>query len=211
MKRKTHNEIIKHHDELFDEFGVNPASMGWPKGRIDLRFKTMTNIGNLNNSTILDVGCGFGYFLTYLKKHKKRIDYTGIDINSKFIEIAKKQHKKEKFEIRDIEKQKFKKKFDWVFAVGLASKADSYEYLESLLNEMCKIAKKGVVMDFVTDYVDYKNKGTFYSSPEKIFKITKKISKRVVLRHDYLPYEFCAYIYTDDKIERKDNTFKDVK
>ena len=63
-------------------------------------------------------------------------------------------------------------------------------------------------MDFITDYVDFKNKGTFYASPEKIFKISKKISKRVLLKHDYLPFEFCIYIYPDDKIDLKNNTFK---
>jgi len=210
MKRKTRDEILKHHNELFNEHGHKPAAMGWPKGKTDLRFKIVTEIGNLNNSKILDVGCGFGYLLTYLKKHKKKIQYTGVDINPNFIEIAKENHPDQTFKIRDIEKEKFREKFDWVFAVGLASKADSYTYLESLLKEMIRISKKGVVMDFITDYVDFKTKGTFYSSPEKIFKITKKISKRVVIRHDYLPFEFCTYIYTNDKIQRKNNSFKEV-
>ena len=63
-------------------------------------------------------------------------------------------------------------------------------------------------MNFITDYVDFKNKDTFYTSPEKIFKIAKKFSKRILLRHDYLPFEFCIYVYTDDKINQKDNSFK---
>jgi len=208
MKEKTRNKVIKHHNELFDEFGINPSALGEQKGRTELRFDILTQIGNLNNSKILDVGCGFGYLLTYLKKHKKKIRYTGVEVNSDFIEIAKKKHPDQVFKVRDIEKEKFKEKFDWVFAIGLASKADSYSYLENLLKEMIKISKKGVVMNFITDYVDFKNKDTFYTSPEKIFKIAKKFSKRILLRHDYLPFEFCIYVYTDDKINQKDNSFK---
>ncbi len=208
MKGKTRHEIIKHHNELFEKFGYDPATLGEPKGRSDLRFKVMTQIENLNNSTILDVGCGFAYLLSYLNKHKKKVRYTGVDINSDFIEIAKKKHKNQTFEVRDIEKEKFHKKFDWVFAVGLSSKADSYSYLENLLKEMFRISKKGVVMNFTTDYVDYKSKGTFYSSPEKIFQISKKLSRRVLLRHDYLPFEFCMYIYKNDQIHRQNNSFK---
>ena len=177
MKRKTHDVILKHHNELFSKFGVKPGTMGWPKGRIDLRFNTMTKIGNLNNSKILDVGCGFGYFLKYLKKNKRNFEYTGVDINSSFIDITKKKYSNQRFQVRDIEKEKFKEKFDWVFAIGLASKADSYSYLENLLKEMVRISNKGVAMDFITDYVDFKTKGTFYSSPEKIFKIAKKFQE----------------------------------
>ncbi len=208
MKNKNRNEVITHYNELFEKFGIDPASLGEPKGRTKLRFDVMTKIGNLNNCKILDVGCGFGYLVTYLKKYKKNIKYTGVEINSDFIKIAKKMHPNHRFQERDIEKKKFKEKFDWVFGIGLASKVDSYSYLESILKEMINISNKGVVMNFITDYVDFKNKGTFYTSPEKIFKIAKKFSKRVVLRHDYLPFEFCIYIYKEDEIDKKDSSFK---
>ena len=181
MRDKQRREIIKHHNELFNKFGLNHASMGWPKGRTDLRFNVMSQIGNLNNSKILDVGCGFGYFLAYLKKRKKKIQYTGIDINSDFIKLAKKKYPNHIFKVRDIEKEKVKEKFDWVFAIGLGSKACSYMYIENLLKEMVKISKKGVVMDFITDYVDFKNKGTFYASPEKIFKMPYVCLPRIKL------------------------------
>ena len=99
MKEKTRNKVIKHHNELFDEFGINPSALGEQKGRTELRFDILTQIGNLNNSKILDVGCGFGYLLTYLKKHKKKIRYTGVEVNSDFIEIAKKKHPDQVFKV----------------------------------------------------------------------------------------------------------------
>ena len=72
---------------------------------------------------------------------------------------------------------------------------------------MLDISKKGVAMDFLSTYVDYKTKGTFHTSPEHIFKIAKKLSKRVAIRHDYLPFEFCVYLYKQDQID-KDLSFK---
>ena len=75
---------------------------------------------------------------------------------------------------------------------------------------MFKISNKGIAMDFMSTYVDFKRKGSFHASPEKIFKIAKTISKRVVIRHDYLPFEFCVYIYKNNKLN-SNQSFSDYK
>ncbi|MFZ1077872.1 MAG: hypothetical protein WAN47_10635, partial [Nitrosotalea sp.] len=56
------------------------------------------------------------------------------------------------------------------------------------------------------NYVDYKDKDIFYTSPEIIFKFAKSLTRRVVLRHDYMPFEFCLYIYKND-VKNKRNVF----
>ena len=206
MKKKIHNEIFKHYTELYQKFGKTPASLGWPKGRQTLRFKVFSEIGELKNSSVLDVGCGFGDFFTFLKSKRKNIKYTGIDINPIFIDIAKSKHKNGSFFVRDIEKEIFNNKFDWSFAIGTTNTAGTYDYVERNLTEMLRISKKGVAMDFMSSYVDFRRKQSSHFEPEKIFKIAKKLSRRVIIRHDYLPFEFCVYIYKDNKL-KKDQTF----
>ena len=208
MKKKIHDSIFNHYSELYEKFGIKPASLGWPKGRQNLRFQIMSEIGNLRNSKILDVGCGFGDLFSFLKLKKFNVNYTGIDINNKFIEIAKSKHPKSRFYIRDIEKTKFKEKFDWVFAIGTTNRDGSHNYIENLLKEMFRISRKGIAMDFMSTYVDFRRKGSFHASPERVFKIAKKLSKRVVIRHDYLPFEFSVYIYKSNKLN-KNQTFVD--
>jgi hypothetical protein len=80
--------------------------------------------------------------------------------------------------------------------------------LSGMLSEMFRICRKGVAMNFVSDQVDFKTRGLFYSSPEKILSMAFILSNRIVLRHDYMPYEFTVYIY---KINQKteNNIFKD--
>jgi len=73
---------------------------------------------------------------------------------------------------------------------------------------MLRLAKKGVAMDFMSTYVDFKNSRAFYVSPEKIFKIAKNLSRRVVIRHDYLPFKFYVYIYKNNKLT-ENQTFTD--
>lgn len=208
MEKKIHDTIYDHYTELYKKHGVKPAALGWPKGRQNLRFKIMSEIGALKKSEILDIGCGFGDFLTYLNSKKIKLEYTGVDINPIFIKIAKSKHPEGTFTKRDIERTKFKKKFDWSFAIGTTNMKGNYEYIEKLLKEMFRISKKGVVMDFMSSYVDFKRSGSSHFEPEKIFKIAKKLSRRVVIRHDYLPFEFCVYIYKNEKLT-KNQIFQD--
>ena len=207
VDKKTKNKIIEHYTKLYAKFGDNPASIGWPKGKQNIRFSTISQLGNLNNSSVLDVGCGFGDFSSFLKLNNINLKkYLGVDINKEFIDIAKIKNPDATFKVLDIEKDTLPK-FDWSVAIGITNKSGSYRYIEKLLKRMLDISKKGVAMDFLSTYVDYKTKGTFHTSPEHIFKIAKKLSKRVAIRHDYLPFEFCVYLYKQDQID-KDLSFK---
>lgn len=210
MKKKTHDIIIKYHTQLYKKFGRHKASLGDPREHYNIKFKMMTEIGELNNSKILDVGCGWGDFLTYLNNKGINTKYTGVDINPKFIEICKSEHKKANFFERDIEKEKFEEdKFDYVFAVGITSLMESYDSVKKLIIEMLKISKKGIAINFMSTYVDFQKKESTHFSPEKIFSIAKKLSKRVVIRHDYLPFEFFLYIYKNDKLTKR-YTYSDI-
>jgi len=210
MDINTKKAITEHYTKLYEKYGYSASALGWPRGKQDIRFQAISQIGELKNKKILDVGCGFGHLFSYLKAQKIHMKYTGVDINEEFIKIAKKMNPKSRFEVRDIEKNPFTNNFDWVFAIGTTNESGSYQYIRNLLSEMFKISREGVAMDFLSSYVDFKKRGNFHVSPEKVFKIAKKLSKRVVIRHDYLPFEFCIYIYKNDKIT-KNLAFKKFK
>jgi trans-aconitate methyltransferase len=203
MTKKIHDSIIKHYSTLYKKYGSSPKSLGWLNGRQSVRFDVISQIGIKNKDSVLDIGCGFGDFFGYLQYKKIKVDYHGIDINEKFLDLAREKYPKALFEVRDIQTNKIKKKYDWVVATGITNYATNYNYLKKILEEMFKISKKGVVMDFITDYVDYKDKDIFYSSPEKMFQYAKNLTKRVTLRHDYIPFEFCLYLFKNDSKNKK--------
>ena len=78
---------------------------------------------------------------------------------------------------------------------------DNENFMKNMMKKMHYICKKGVATDFMSDYVDFKDENLYYTHPEDIFKFCKDLSKRVVLRHDYLPFEFCIYVYKNDKMD----------
>jgi hypothetical protein len=44
-------------------------------------------------------------------------------------------------------------------------------------------------------HVDFQDPNVFYYSPEEIFHFAKTIARRVILRHDYRPFEFCIQLF----------------
>jgi ubiquinone/menaquinone biosynthesis C-methylase UbiE len=198
VKKIISKKILGFHNKLFNEFSISEKSLGLGAGQ-SIRFQVLNEIGDLRNSTILDVGCGFGDLYRFLEKKKLNVKYHGVDINQNFIDIAKKRYPHGKFELRDIEKNPFTKKFDYVFGAGIFSLA-SFKNAKPIIEEQFRICKKGVAIDFVSTYVTYKDDYLFYTNPEKMFKFAKTLTKRVTLRHDYKPYEYCIYLYKNDKI-----------
>jgi SAM-dependent methyltransferase len=194
------NKVISQYSKLLEQYGYNPQSVGWGqrKGKQSIRYNVLSEIGKLNNCSILDVGCGFGDFYGFLKHKKMNVNYFGIDITPGLIEFGKKIYPKANFEVRDFENKKFKQKFDWVFFSGISSAGVNYKIIKKIMKEMYKICKSGIALNFVGGVLDYKTKGIFYSDPEKIYNISKELSNRITLRHDYMPFEFTIYVYKDN-------------
>jgi SAM-dependent methyltransferase len=191
-----YNERLKSHGAT-----IQALASGSDERR-NIRFNILTEVGVQEVDSVLDLGCGFGDYRTYLKKKNIVVKYTGVDINPNIIEIAKRNFPGEDFRVADIQEDSIEQ-FDYIvstssFNLKLANE-NNYEFIENLLISNYRIARKGIAIDFLTSYVDFQGnpEAAFYYEPEKIFSIAKKISKRVSIRHDYPLFEFCLYLYPD--------------
>lgn len=198
MNINEKKKIIELYEGRLDKYGYNHKTIGW--GDLEsqqLRFEILSKIANLDNSSICDLGCGFGDLYKYLNNMYDKIDYLGIDISEKLILEAKKQYPDVKFKVDDILEHKVSEKYDYVLSSGaLTYKTENHEmFIENMLKAMVNMANKGVAVNFLSSYVDYKLEKNFHFSPEAAFSMAKKIVKNVVIRHDYPLYEFTLYMY----------------
>lgn len=208
MNKEDKQATIERYNERISKFGHNPRALGWNKGRQPIRFDTLTQIGELKDCSLLDLGCGFGDLYPFLKEFWVNVDYTGYDINPNLIEMAKKAHPDARFEVKDIQEEEVDRTFDWVIASGVFNYKlqNNHVFTERMLKRMFELCNKGVACDFLSTYVDFFDTDAHYTSPIIMFRYCKILSKRVTLRHDYMPYEFCVYIYKDDEID-ENNVF----
>ena len=171
---------------------------GWgSKISQEKRFRVFCDIDNLNSSKILDLGCGTGDFNTYLKKKKIHVNYTGIDSNQNMINILKKKN------IKCINQSIFNLKkfrnnsYDYIFLSGALNipVINQNNKLFKLLKQMYRISKKGFAINFLSIYSDKINQKEFYMDPKDLVSICHKISKKFIIRHDYLPHDFTLLLY----------------
>jgi ubiquinone/menaquinone biosynthesis C-methylase UbiE len=184
--------------------GIKSLASGVPERRF-LRFEVLREVGIKSGDKILDVGCGFADFYAHLEDRGVQVDYIGIDIVEELVEAGKQKYPQLELECRNIEINPFpKKSFDYVvcsqvFNLELGGEKNMAT-VKNILPLLYGIAKKGVAIDFITNYVDFKEKHLHYYSPENLFKYVKEnITRSVTIRNDYPLFEFCLYLYPDFK------------
>jgi len=182
--------------------GINDAErVGWGStDSQDKRFSVLTEIGDLDNRTILDVGCGLGAYFDYIRNTYPNLLYTGVDINPNMIQEAQQRHSDIKFIHTDITSDTHAlkgRKFDYVFLSGaLNLSANKHrDTIENIMKEMFALANKGVAINFLSIFSDYLSPGEYYCNPEEILRLAFSITQKVTLRHDYMPHDFTIYLY----------------
>ena len=208
-------KIVKIYQDAFRKSGPkSPASVLWPKGRQDERFRALTRGMSSADFSVLDYGCGLGALYGFLKKKYRKFRYTGVDIVPEFISENKKRHKETVFKkiksYRDV-----RKKYDYILASGTFNllyspsakrhKAMVYKILGHLFSK----AGKFLAVNFMTDKVDFKQPGAYHQNIPDLYEfITRRLSRRVLFDASYLPYEFTVIVYKDRNIDRRGSSYK---
>lgn len=187
-----HNNVKKHKNEI--------GSPAWgSKKSQEKRFDILTQIGDIKGKSILDVGCGLGDMYGWLKTKHAGFKYEGMDITPSMIKMAKSNYPGVKFRVADILKID-KPKYDYILASGIFNrKVKNHEkFLKSSVLNMFKLCKIGIAFNIMSVKADFKEKNEYYAEPDVIFRFCLNISRKVVLRHDYMPHDFTIYIYREN-------------
>ncbi len=201
MERIDHKMALEFWNGQADKFGDSFKTLAYGSKETQSRkFKILTEIGDLQNKIILDVGCGFGDLYEYLKSCGIDVEYHGVDISPKIIEIAKIKRPNINVDVEDILVTSAQEKYDYVMSTGFnCRKTGNNEMLEKLMiKKMFKLCKLGVAVGLQSKYSpDYDpNSRGYFSSPEDLFNYCmSEITRWVILRHDYMPHDFTLYLY----------------
>lgn len=201
MSDADKQRIIERYDARLSEHGTQFSALAsGTEERRAVRFQVLSEVGISSGDSVLDLGCGFGDFAAFLTDRGIDADYTGYDINPKLIEEAERRYPGRRFEVRDVLEESFPQ-FDYVVSSSCFNLCrldeDNYGFVERILSTSYEHARKGVSIDFLTSYVDYPSMEGFHYEPERVFAMAKKLTKRVLLRHDYPLFEFNVYLYRD--------------
>ena len=204
--------------DLAEKFGHDPLALGLTKGKGAERMYQLVSDWDLEGSSFLDVGCGFGDFLRFAELQGiKNLNYIGIDITTESIETAKKLAEaspsgyKTRFICGDILSLDANDiKSDYVMCSGvLGFKTDDniYACFQSLLGKMWECANIAVSLNMPSDKVDFRNDYSPYYNPAALIEIAYSYSRRLIWKNDLFPFQPALIIYKDDTFNPETSMF----
>jgi len=146
----------------------------------------LDRLGIKSGLTVLDVGCGSGFFSWYFNSIGCKV--TSIDFASERIKFAKNNINNVNFILGDFMKYKFKNKFDIVFAAATLMHINDYK---KALEKMIRLVKKDGSLILIEPYDKetrvIKN-GIFMQrfNPRGIIEILNKENMKVISYNKYL-------------------------
>ena len=206
------NSAIDRYNKRYNSLGNNVKSLGW--GSLEQqksRFENTIELTHYDGLSILDIGCGFGDYISFIKgKGLNFSKYEGWDINRNFINEAIKKNKDTNvsFKEKDILNHDFSSniEFDATVMLGLLnfnlkSKIKNLNFSRAMIENAFKLTKKFLIVDFLSAnlYENYpKEDQVFYHSISDVISICENLSNNFIIKHDYKPIpqkEFMVIIY----------------
>jgi len=200
MDPYSREHLLSFYNFHLKQFGDRPEALRWtPQGQLK-RYNTLAEIApDLNNSSILDYGCGTGDFYRFLKRRGIDVQYTGVDINENFIELARKKYPECTFNVLDGPEDQVEGFFDYivicgVFNLRVPGVADD---MKETLITLFKHCNKGLALSALSSHTPIRDPELHFTSPEEMVKFSlENLSPCIALRHDRIPNDFTLYVYT---------------
>lgn len=180
--------------------GDRPEAVGWSqKGQL-LRFETMLEAGDFEDSKILDFGCGKGDFYGFLCERGIPVTYTGFDINTKLIDLAKSKYSGVDFRVFSLDDDVLDENFDYIFLCGVFNvKVQGVEeVIFKTLSRLWKHCRKALIFNALSSHTRQKDFQLYYASPEALLNFaTASLSPEVLLKEDNIDSDFMLFVYRD--------------
>lgn len=207
MHEDDKKKIIERYTARAQEHGHGPIALGEPRYRQAFYYHFMTDADGFGkDDSILDVGCGYGDFHSYLLTEEWSGIYCGIDINASLVEEGQAKTPGIDLRVHDIQEEPLRETFDWAFACHVITSAteqiDYLEHLESMVESMWRHADKGILFNLLSPLADYKNEIHARPAFGDVLDIVSNFTNRFEVKHHYMPFEFSLYLYKENEIDR---------
>lgn len=186
------------YDQAYKAYGPGPkALLWWDYRSMAIRFRSLVQDVPVEGNSILDAGCGMGDLLPYLYAKSANFRYLGVDRSKDFIEIAKKRYEGHQFKTRDPFKRP-EGMFDIVLSSGvmngnmegwMARRKRMISALWDQTGEVLAFNMAGGLKPIRHDSL------IAYADAGEIFEYCRTMTKRVVLKADYLEKDFTVVMF----------------
>jgi SAM-dependent methyltransferase len=200
-----------HYGRKFAEHGATPEGVDWGPNPEDHRLRldrmlAVLELGDLDaKPSLLDVGCGYGSLLDLIQERNLSLSYTGIDVCSPMIGVAKSKHADAEWLVGDVLNDHVGSCFDYVVCNGVltqklgASIRDMDHFLQAIVTRMFDLCRIGIAFNVMTTHVNFVAPNLYYRNPVELLGwCMSALTPRVRLDHAYPMFEYTIYLYRED-------------
>ena len=193
-----------------DEFGHDPRTLGWSKFQHKLRYEILLSYWELSGADLLDFGCGFGDMYAYCQASGRgEVRYHGIDINPRLIAEGLKRYPGADLSVCDATVNGLPASYDVIVASGLYNFRLKTIWVSSPKHSGYSLQDAGreFSANFITNRTDFTEANIYYADPCVVLDLCYKYSRRVLLRQDYMPFEFTVFVDMRDSFDKTYSVF----
>jgi SAM-dependent methyltransferase/RimJ/RimL family protein N-acetyltransferase len=191
-----------YYDDRVKRFGLDAKSADWASRETQtLRFKVLASVDRIAGRRILDVGCGTGEFLAWLRGEGIGVDYTGIDVSAGMAATARQRFPDVTIlqgSVTDLPRL-VGAPFDHVFASGIFTFRQSHPraFVEAAVEAMFSLCTRSTSFNVLSAWAPDPEPGEFSLAPEDAIAIGRRYTSRLALRHDYHRGDMTLHLYRE--------------
>lgn len=162
------------------------------------RFEALLALGDFHGRSVLDVGCGFGDFLAYLRGRGIEARYTGMDICEPMIARCRERFADSpaRFHVGDALAWDPEERPDYVVASGIfgLDSRGARSRIRPTLQRMFEWAGHGMAANFLSQRSLEPVEARVYVDPADALEMAFALTTAVRLDHSYLPNDFTIHL-----------------
>lgn len=162
------------------------------------RFEVLAENVELGGRKLLDVGCGLGDLLAYLRRRGIETDYTGVDLLQQMVDRCRERFDGGTFVRADVfaEDAFAPGAFDVVFVSGAFNLdlGNNLSFLPAALARLIELSRDCVVVNLLHARWPGREEGYFFYEPAFVLAQLARHAVDVTLLEDYLPNDFTVIV-----------------
>lgn len=181
----------RNYTKAFKQYGYDVRSLCWISDTTQKRrFDNMLKISDISNTSVIDIGCGFGDLFGYFLEKHISVQYLGIDVMPNFIRKAKEIYPGGSFVCKNIAHIKLPV-CDYAFCSGLFAYGN-----QKLFDHILKKVYASITKGFAFTLYQTKDRAFFSPSKPIIYNSCKELSpKNIVISEDSCLNDLTTFIY----------------
>ena len=194
------DEQIPYYRELAEKHGNSRGVAGWGSSQSQTqRFEVLCRHFQLAGATVLDVGCGRGDFLTFLKDTGRApAQYCGVELLSEIAGYARGNHADANILVGDMADVDAPA-VDYAVSSGMFNLriADQDNWMKHTIGRMWSVARRGAAFNVISVNAPEHRDGQYYAKPDYWLAWCQSLTPFVILRHDYAVHDMTFFMFRE--------------